>query len=51
MLESMPECRTLIREAMKVVCDLDTRDNASTAQDNIYNMLLRPRLPFEVNCG
>lgn len=49
-MKCMPECRTLIKEAMKVVCDLHSHDGPFLAnqQENIYNSLMRPRLPNEV---
>ena len=47
--ENTPECRNIIREAMKVFCNLDSRDSRIlNAQENSTYNLLRPRLPFEV---
>ena len=49
-LECMGECRVLIKEAMKVVCDLHSHDDDYlSTQDHLFNVLLRPRLPYEVN--
>ena len=46
-LEKMSDCRSIIREAMKVVCDLQFSDT-NTNRRSLYSFLLRPRLPFEV---
>ena len=48
-MECMTDCRSLIKEAMKVVCDLHSHDGDFLAsQDPLFSTLLRPRLPFEV---
>lgn len=48
--ECMSECKNLIKEAMKVVCDLQSQEGESrTTQDQLFSNLLRPRLPFEVS--
>ena len=45
----MSDCRALIKEAMRVVCDLHSHDDDILInQDHLFNNLLRPRLPYEV---
>ncbi|XP_078485792.1 kelch-like protein 10 isoform X1 [Ciona intestinalis] len=47
--ESMAECRGLIKDAMKVVCDLHGFDsNTVSPHGNVFSSLVRPRLPFEI---
>uniref|UniRef100_H2YMN5 BTB domain-containing protein n=1 Tax=Ciona savignyi TaxID=51511 RepID=H2YMN5_CIOSA len=47
--ESMGECRGLIKDAMKVVCDLHAYDNNTISpHGNLFSALIRPRLPFEI---
>ena len=45
----MIECRSLIDDAMKVVCDTHSHDEELLTHDHLFNSLLRPRLPFEVS--
>ncbi|XP_076820852.1 kelch-like protein 10 [Clavelina lepadiformis] len=49
-MECIAECRNLIKEAMKVVCDLHAHAGIESlpTEENLYNLLLRPRLPIEV---
>jgi len=45
----MSDCRPIIKEAMRVVCDLHSHDDDILInQDHLFNSLLRPRLPYEV---
>lgn len=53
-MERLPECRNIIKEAMKLVCDLQFVDEPTAATSSIlrdttkYPTLMRPRLPSEV---